>query len=216
MSWDAPGYVINEEFLEGDNFPQYWGYNNDKTNFLEWVRVAPKGYNLNIPFQGLGKTVGSRASEKIAWSYGRYSAKDNEFMLEVNTAPYALNQVRVNQMPDDHDYYPIEYQITQMDHSYTLGTYSAAIFNNHGDDKTIILSRLSADENGHCIIIEESITLDDIPVEDSVYELPFLNHKVEITETENFDMIFLNWHTFYSTNKIHEFHHDIHLINLDH
>lgn len=219
LTWDAPGIVINQEFLEGDSFPRFLGYGNDKTNFLEWVRLAPS-YTPRIYFNppGVrgGELIGSRASNKISWSYGRYSTKDNEFMLEVNTAPYALNHVRVNQMPDDHNYYPIEYQITQMDHSYTLGTYSAAIFNNHGDEKSIILSRLSADENGYCIVIEESIILDDIPVEDSVYELPFLNHKIEITETENFDMLFLNWHTFYSTNKMHDFHHDIHLINLDH
>jgi len=220
LSWDAPGYVINEEFLKGVNFPQYWGYNNDKTNFLEWVRVAPKGFNLNIPFEGMGKTVGSRASSKISWSYGRYSAKDQDFMLEVNTAPYALNHVRVNQIPDDHEYYPIEYQITQMDHSYTVSWYNAAIFNDLGDNKVIFLTRFAADENGDCFAeieeIGEQIEIDDIPIEDSVYELPFSNHKIEITETENFDILFLNWHTFYSTNKTHEFHYNLHLNNLNH
>jgi len=220
FSWDAPGLVMNQEFLEGDNFPQFWGYSNDKTNFLEWVRVAPKGYNLNIPFEGLGKIVGSRASDKVPWSYGRYSAKDNGFMLEVNTAPYALNHVRVNEIPDDHEYYPIEYQITQMDHSYTVSWYSAAIFNSLGDNKVIFLTRFAADENGDCFAgieeIGEEIEIDDIPVEDSVYELPFSNHKIEITEIENFDELFLNWHTFYSTNKTHEFNYNLHLNNLNH
>ena len=204
----------------GNAFPVFWGYSNDKSNFLEWVRLAPsytpENY-FNPPGVSGGELIGSRASEKIAWSYGRYSAKDSEFMLEVNTAPYALNHIRVNQIPDDHNYYPIEYQITQMDHSYTVSWYNAAIFNNEGDKKAIFLTRFIADENGNCFTeIGEEIEIDDIPVEDSVYELPFSNHKIEITETENFDELFLNWHTFYSTNKTHEFNFNLHLNNLNH
>jgi len=220
FTWDAPGVVINQEFLMGNAFPVFWGYSNDKSNFLEWVRLAPsytpENY-FNPPGVSGGELIGSRASEKIAWSYGRYSAKDSEFMLEVNTAPYALNHIRVNQIPDDHNYYPIEYQITQMDHSYTVSWYNAAIFNNEGDKKAIFLTRFIADENGNCFTeIGEEIEIDDIPVEDSVYELPFSNHKIEITETENFDELFLNWHTFYSTNKTHEFNFNLHLNNLNH
>lgn len=220
VTWDPPGVTVNQEFIDGGNFPQFWGYGNDKTNFLEWVRLAPVYTNLkyfNPTGVSGGELIGSRASEKIPWSYGRYSAKDDEFMLELNDNPYALNHIRVvNQIPHDHEYYPIDYTVSQMDHSYLLGTYHAAIFNDLGDDKVIVLVRINPDANGDCNVVVEDIDMDEIPVETTVYDLPFNKHEVEITETEGFDMLFLNWHTFYSTNKVHELNFNQHLINLNH
>ncbi len=216
FTYDPPSLTTNGEFLSQSSFPIFWGFSNDKTNFLEWVRAAPKGYNFNPSFQGSGKLLGSRASVKFEWGAARYATKDKNFLHVKDDEDHSLNHIRVNAMgpTGDHNYYPLDYTVTSIDHSYPLATYIAAVFWNDGDI-VFGLSRIEPDANGECMVEVENHIF-SYPDNHVFFDLIFDDHEVEIEEINAFNNFQLNWNTFYSTNKKNELKINGHFTNLNH
>ncbi|MEZ5032967.1 MAG: hypothetical protein R2787_16375 [Saprospiraceae bacterium] len=200
FTWDVPSVAIHEEKIVEPPFPLYRAFVDDKTNFYEYVRIAPVNYNFNPIFVGPGLLLGSRASEKYAWSSAYYTKKDAYFKLDQDNSEYGHSHLRVNDPTDDISDYPISYIINQLNTSYSLGSYSAWVssFNN---EKSVILTRYEDYNNGGgCIQAETSTT--QLNLSQSEYDLIFQGHSIHLTELEDLGVsAYINWHLFKSTNK---------------
>lgn len=214
FTWDPPSVALPEEKEKKDPFPLYRAFVDDKTDFLEYIRIAPKGYEFNPPFLGPGKLLGSRASDKKPWANAYYTYKNDQFELDVDNTEYGFNHVRIN-LEDDHDNYPFNYTNSSLSQQ-NLGTYFASFFETLEGDYDLLLTRISADLNGNCNILDEEHDM-TVPNQ-SNFSFPFDNHTLNLQLLEPFGVPVTTyfWHTFQSTNKANELRKDSHLTNLNH
>lgn len=214
FTWDAPSVVLSEEFEQGGAFPLYRAFVDDKTNFLEYIRIAPNGYDFNPLFIGAGKLLGSRASDKIEWANAYYTRKNSNFLLSVDDSEYGFNHVRIN-LQEDHNNYPISYTNISLSQSY-LGSYTTLIFDILEDDYELSLFRLSADQNGNCTVQDENHEI-TLPKQANL-TFTYDNHTLNLQLLEPLSGIVTayNWHTFQSANKANELRKDSHHTNLNH
>jgi hypothetical protein len=215
FTYDAPSVATKEEFiLDPPKFPLWRAFVDDKTNFNEFIRLGPKDTEFNPPVKSSGLLIGSRASDKIPWSNAYYTKKDKTFTLVQDDTPIGLNHLRVNNMKDDHTNYPIEYTTNLTTTSYQLGTYSIFIFRDE-TEKAYTAVRLVPSADGGCLT-EES-TIGTIPLATNPYSIAFEQHLIEIKEINAInDILFLNWHTFQSPNKLNIVSGNSHITNLNH
>lgn len=197
---DLPSTQIDEE-LESFPLPRQLHYfKMDKTNFWEFVRLAPKGYN----FEG-ESLQGSRGSTKETWNNAYSVSKDDDLTLTTDNSVKTMTALRMGDqfMNPDTDY-DVSYEILDQAYTYDLGIYYAVVFSSSGSPtRDIDLFRFNVTQDGSCIDIAEEYSF-SIPANQTEYNLIFDGFEIKITESANTpddSSFFYNWGTFYSTEK---------------
>lgn len=203
-STDIPGIPLDIEMWDVP-IAQY--YKMRKTNFNEWVRLAPKGYVFS------GQSIqGSRASDKVEWHNGVAAIMSDSQIMNKDENSSSTTGVREGDYWNDPS---IDYDLTCVStkdaSSYDYGIYFAWIHEIRPTDGTrqINYFRLEDDCIGEaeykCIrVYPPAHPLPPGEVFD--YEIKFEDHTLHVTEgpnTPSGDM-FLNWGSFHSTNKKNE------------